>query len=193
MAPPSRPVRVTMASPRTVRPAKVSPTPFRGHPSKRSRNSGDQSTRNPQLLGLRSATVTPAASRGATQAPSVPSCGQLAPPSASTAASVCTDTSPSGVAKRIAPSASQPVHRWRGRNATPARSSRRSQARSRGDGLEARRKDASAGADDGRLAEVGAPRPQPVGRKGLDRLPADAVRRRRSGAGTPQALRCGSG
>ena len=79
----------------------------------------------------------PASCRTATQPPSEPSRGQLAPPSASTAASGVTDTVPAGAAKLKAPRASQPVHRWRSANVTLSRSSRPSQARSSGEALSA--------------------------------------------------------
>mmetsp|Transcript_116494 Transcript_116494/g.323857 ORF Transcript_116494/g.323857 Transcript_116494/m.323857 type:complete len:307 (+) Transcript_116494:327-1247(+) len=89
----------------------------------------------PQLAGCSGATSTPRAASHGAQAPSEPSCGHEAPPSASSVAVGVTRRSPSGVAKRSAPipgSAAQPVQRWRIANLTPAARSRCSQARSSG-------------------------------------------------------------
>ena len=75
----------------------------------------------------------PRSRKGPTQPPSEPSRGQLAPPGASTVTEGATATTPSGVSKRSAPSASHPVQRWRSAKRTPSRPSRASQARSSGD------------------------------------------------------------
>ncbi len=57
------PVRVIMASPRTVCAPNDSATPFSGWPSKRSRKMSDQATVKPQLAGLSGEIVTPLAAR----------------------------------------------------------------------------------------------------------------------------------
>jgi len=87
----------------------------------------------PQFEGRKGATSTPRADRNGVQLPSAPRRGQLAPPSASTVASAMKVNSPPGVPKRSAPSPVQPCHLWRAWKTTPLSSSRRSQARSRGD------------------------------------------------------------
>ena len=69
-----------------------------------------QFTSNPQLEGLSGATSTPRWRRISTHAPVEPVFGQLPPPSASTVASGLSAISPSGVAKRVARSSSQPSH-----------------------------------------------------------------------------------
>src|SRR6478735_4908195 len=59
MAPPSMPLRVIMASPRTVCAPIVSATPLSGWPSKRSRNTSDHATVKPELAGRSFETATP--------------------------------------------------------------------------------------------------------------------------------------
>ena len=135
MPPPSRPARVTVTSPRDVRSPNDSAMPFSGAPSNRSRKTGDHATVKPQLAGCSGATHTPSASSRPVQRPSEPSCGQDAPPSASTVTSKLRLTGPSGVSKRRAPPGSHPVQRWRGQKATPWPASRRSQARNSGEAL----------------------------------------------------------
>jgi hypothetical protein len=94
-----------IASPRTVSPANVTAMRLSGVPARRLRNGCDHGTRKPQLAGRSGLIVTPASARAATQPPSEPSRGQLAPPSASTVASGRSVTIvPSGRAKASAPS-----------------------------------------------------------------------------------------
>jgi hypothetical protein len=121
------------ASPRTVRPSNATAMRLSGAPARRAPNGFDHGATNPQLAGCKGTTVTPAAATAATQPPSEPSRGQLAPPSASTAASGRSMTmAPSGRTKASAPSC-QPIKRCRMAKSTPAPCSRRSQARSSGD------------------------------------------------------------
>ena len=132
------PVRVIMASPRSVCAPNDSATPLSGWPSKRSRKISDQATVNPQLAGRSGEIATPFAASVSTHPPSDPSRGQLAPPSASTVA--CASTTRVSIGRRRTtsrPSSSQPVQRWRSANCTPIASSRRSHARSNGEALNA--------------------------------------------------------
>ena len=73
------PSRVTIASPRTVRPWNERLMPFSGWPSNLSRNGADHVTVKPQLLGFSGSIAMPSSDRVAAQFPSEPSCGQLAP------------------------------------------------------------------------------------------------------------------
>ncbi len=107
-----------------------------GVPAKRARRWSDQATAKPILAGRRGAMATSGSS--AVQPPSEPSRGQEAPPSASTIASARCSASPSGVAKRAAPSGARPIQRWRVRSATPCAASRASHARSSGEAFIAR-------------------------------------------------------
>jgi len=91
------PLRVTMASPRTVRAPDVKATPLSGWPSKRSRKISDQATVKPELAGRSGEILTPLAASVCTHAPSEPRRGQLAPPSASTVALAAISRCPSGV------------------------------------------------------------------------------------------------
>src|SRR5258708_13204708 len=77
---------VMMASPRTLRDPNDNAAPLSGWPSKRSRKMPDQATAKPQLADRSGDMVTPLPARMSTHAPSEPSRGQLAPPSASTVA-----------------------------------------------------------------------------------------------------------
>ena len=86
------PSRVTIASPRTEWPATTTATFFNGMPANRSANSAVQPTRMPQLAARSSPTSTPARRSPATQPPSEPTRGQLAPPSASRVTSPVTST-----------------------------------------------------------------------------------------------------
>jgi hypothetical protein len=133
---PSIPVEVTMNSPRRrcSRPAGsgiASSTDFNGWPAKRPAKCVLQPTSKPQFDGRSGAEWTPRASSSGTQAPSEPSRGQLAPPSARTTASALTSASPSGASKTSF-SSDQPRQRWRMWKRTPAARSRWSQARSSG-------------------------------------------------------------
>ena len=75
---------------------------------------------------------TPFAPSRAAQAPSEPSRGQEAPPSASTRASALRVNSPSGPIRRSAPDSAKPAKSWRVAIVTPSRDSRASQARRSG-------------------------------------------------------------
>ena len=79
--------------------------------------------------------ATPARASTSVQAPSEPSRGQLAPPSARMVASgLCATGVLSGRSKtRLPPALVQPIQRWRGMKVTPWLRSRCSQARSSGD------------------------------------------------------------
>jgi hypothetical protein len=110
-------------------------TGFSGAPAWRWLKNGVQSTSNPQLAGCSGAMSMPRAASVPVQAPSEPSSGQLPPPSASTVASARAIVSPSGVAKRNAPSASQPSQRCWTWNCTPLSLSRRTQPRNSGAAL----------------------------------------------------------
>ena len=127
---------MTIASPRTDWPPNDSAIRFSGWPSKRSRNTSDQSTTKPQFAGRSGATAMPALrqrhrpSRRRSRAAAslrrrAPAPRRRHGPS----------TRPSGVSNSSAPRSSQPIQRWRSLNSTPAPSSRRSQARSSGEVL----------------------------------------------------------
>src|ERR1700722_18466990 len=100
-----------MASPRIVYGPNDNATPLSGWPSKRARKISDQVTLNPQLAGVRGEIATPLAASTSIHPPSDPSRGQLAPPSASTAARASTWLIPPGVANESLPSFLQPVQR----------------------------------------------------------------------------------
>jgi len=129
---PSRPARVMVRSPVADVPAAVTRTPFRGAPSWRSSNTADQSTRIPQLAGRSGSTAMPRASSNETQEPSEPTRGQLAPPSASTAASAGISIRPSDPVNTRRPSSDHPSQRCPVRMSTPSSASRASQARTSG-------------------------------------------------------------
>src|SRR6516165_1343384 len=80
------PAFVMTASPRTLSEQSLNSTPFRGSPSKRSRKRLDHVTANPQFAGRSGDIATPLAASTLAHAPSEPSRGQLAPPSANTVA-----------------------------------------------------------------------------------------------------------
>src|ERR1700744_3257310 len=105
------PVFVIMASPRTLCAPDDRITPLSGWPSKRSRKISDQATVKQQLAGRSGDMVTPLAASVSTQAPSEPSRGQLAPPSADPGAGGSTTTGPSEVSNVRCPALSQPVQR----------------------------------------------------------------------------------
>ena len=126
-----------MASPRTMCDPNDSAMPFSGWPSKRFRKISDHATVKPQLAGRNGDIATPLAASVSTHAPSEPSRGQLAPPSASTVARASTARWPSAFETTDCPSSSQPVQRCRSTSCTPIASSRRSHARSSGDALNA--------------------------------------------------------
>ena len=100
MPPPSIPSAVTMASPRAETEPQRRASRFSGCPAKRVRNTSDQAMRKPQLAGASGVTGTCACISGATQLPSEPRFGQLAPPSARIVASAATSIWPSGVYPR---------------------------------------------------------------------------------------------
>ncbi len=122
---------MTVASPGTRRPPAVTAIRFSGVPAWRAM-CGLHPAVNPQLAGRNGVT---APGKAAAHAPSEPSRGQDAPPSASTTGPVATAAAGSN---RGAPAASHPSQRCRMRNCTPSPSSRRSQARSSGDAFMAR-------------------------------------------------------
>src|SRR5579883_2814406 len=99
MAPPSIPLLVTIASPRTAPPANEIAMRLSGAPLKRFEKTSDQATRNPQFAGASGVISTPDRRNTSTQLASDPSRGQLAPPSASTVAVGRIVTRPCGVAK----------------------------------------------------------------------------------------------
>ena len=128
--PPSKPVAVITASPRTKSWPKRMARRLSGWPAKRDRKCADQSTLKPQLDG-RNGVTNPG--RQAVQPASAPSRGQEAPPSARIVALGCPRTAPSGVSNLRHPSRSHPDQRCRRRNRTPRSVSRRDQARSSGE------------------------------------------------------------
>ena len=97
--------RVTTASPRTVRPGEA--TARRSSAARRRSAAGTARSRRPRSRNWPAAAAQlrrRAAARISTQPPSEPSCGQLAPPSASTVASgAAISLSPSGGANASAP------------------------------------------------------------------------------------------
>ena len=165
-APPSMPARVIMASPRTVRVPNDSAAPLSGWPSKRSRKIPDQATVKPQLAGRSGDIATPFAESVSTHAPSEPSRGQLAPPSASTVAPALTVNSPSGVRNQrspvLFPANPAVTHLELNAQGIEPPQPRPQQRRS----LERTRKHPAAGADKGRLAQRVTPLAQGVRRKG---------------------------
>ena len=142
---------------------------LRGVPSNVSRNQSDHGTANPQLAGCSGSTSTPAAFSAWTQPPSEPSCGQLAPPSASTVASACMALGPSGVSNPRALSGSQPRQRWRSAEPHPVGIEPAQPGAQQRRGLERGRKDAPAGADEGLDAEIRAPRSKGTRAKDVER------------------------
>ena len=171
MPPPSSPCRVMTASPRTAVPPNDSPARLSGWPSKRVRKLSDQSAMKPQLAGRSGVTSIPALARTSTQRPSEPSRGQLAPPSASTVASACALTSPSGCAEEqgaiVIPADPLMARPERDPQSIEAPQPRAQQRRA----LERFGKHPPAGADEGRLAQAFAPRAQRRWRERLDRGP----------------------
>ena len=98
------PVAVTIASPRTVVLAERQRHPLQRLAGEARRGTRPTSRRRkPQLAGCSGATATPAPLSTSTQPPSEPSCGQLAPPSASTAASALTVVAAVGRIEQKAP------------------------------------------------------------------------------------------
>ena len=173
-----------MASPRTLCAPNDSAMPLSGWPSKRSRKMSDQATVKPQLAGRSGDIVTPLAASVSTHAPSDPSRGQLAPPSASTVALRIDDARSVRRFKQQAallvpagPAVAQrELHAHRIEPPQPCAQQRR--------GLERFGKHPAAGADEGRLPQRLAPCAQRVRRKRLDRGARAAASPRRSARGT---------
>ena len=113
---PSTPCAVTMNSPRCVPVlpsgrAQLATTFFTAAPLQRSRRCALHTRSKPQLAARKGVMCTPRAASVANHVPSLPSAGQLAPPSANTTRSWAMSNSPRGVAKRKAPLSLQPCQR----------------------------------------------------------------------------------